>query len=184
MLSRFPQEVEAPQIAAKNPQVTQVSPSDWVIRQQEDPALREVSEWLQRGKPPTAEERGAAPALARRPLREWRRLRLEAGVLQREVRERHTGDVLWQTVLAWTHTVWNQYHQAMGHMSATRIEAAMRRGFFWPRLGQDVRDWSSNRPQCIQSKDRPKFVPPRNGGYGLFVTGKTGGVLSTYIGDD
>lgn len=95
----------------QSPQVTQVSPSHWVIRQQGDPALGEVREWLQRGKPPTAEDMGAAPPLARHLLREWNLSRLEAGVLQREVREHHIRDVLLETVppSAWTYVVWQQY---------------------------------------------------------------------------
>uniref|UniRef100_A0A3B5A4Z5 Gypsy retrotransposon integrase-like protein 1 n=1 Tax=Stegastes partitus TaxID=144197 RepID=A0A3B5A4Z5_9TELE len=45
-------------------------------------------------------------------------------------------------------------------MSAARAEAALRRAFFWPRLGQDVRNWSSDCPQCIQRKGRPEVRAP------------------------
>lgn len=103
-----------------------------------------------------------APPLARRLRRDWERLRLETGVIQREVRDRHTREVLRQVVLPPSHTyqVWKHYHQNMGHMSTARTEAALRRGFFWPNLGQDVREWSASCPQCTQRKNRPEVRAP------------------------
>lgn len=163
VLSRFPQEeVEAQQVAALDLQVTKPSQSEWVDRQQADLALREVREWVQKRKLPTAEERRAALPVSKWLLSDWSCLRLEAGVLQRKVRDCHTGDVLWQIVLlpVWARTIWEQYHQAMGHISSTRTEAALRRGFFWPKLGQDVKEWSSSCLQCIQSKNRPEVRAP------------------------
>lgn len=164
VLSRFPQEEEtkACPVMAEGAEEAEAPESEWAERQQEDPALQEVRAWLQRGRLPTTEDRSAARPAAKRLLRDWSRLRLEEGVLQRKVREQHTGDVLWQIVLppAWTHKVWKQYHQNMGHMGAARTEAALRRGFFWPNLGPEVREWSAGCPQCVQRKNLPVVKAP------------------------
>ncbi|KAJ8006688.1 hypothetical protein DPEC_G00109820 [Dallia pectoralis] len=60
------------------------SVSIWSERQENDPALREVCGWFKQGRRPDATARKAALPLSRCLLRHWGRLRLHAGLLQRE----------------------------------------------------------------------------------------------------
>jgi len=166
VLSRVPQEEEVgvnqTTIDPPESRAPQLDGEEWQERQPEDPALRQVCEWLQQGRRPTAEEKSVAPSLARRLVRDWNQLHLDSGVLQREVMERHTGERLRQIVVpaTGTRTFWQQYHKATGHMSAARTGATLRQGFFWPKLGEDIREWAASCPQCAQSKTRPEVRAP------------------------
>lgn len=104
VLSRFPQESEV----VRSYTATEVSPLDhpsqqdgvdWKGLQRADVALEQVCEWLQQGHHPGKEARDAAPPLAKHLLRDWNRLQLNTGLLQREVQDRLTGDPVAQIVV-------------------------------------------------------------------------------------
>ncbi|KAJ8367801.1 hypothetical protein SKAU_G00078290 [Synaphobranchus kaupii] len=111
---------------------------------------------------PDRETRQKAQPLEKRLLRDWGRLQLRAGIIRREVREHHTGLPRTQVVVptAWTRQLWEQYHTATGYMSAYRIEEALRRSFFWPRLSEDLKEWVASCPHCVQGKARPEAKAP------------------------
>ena len=47
-------------------------------------------------------------------------------------------------------------------MGANRIEATLHQGFFWPGLGNDVRRWVAECPNCIQKKPGSARRAPLN----------------------
>ncbi|KAJ8009963.1 hypothetical protein DPEC_G00069630 [Dallia pectoralis] len=163
VLSRFPQEAAVLMTSAEDQscQPEERSVSIWSERQENNPALKEVCGWIKQGRRPDAAARKAALPLSRCLLRHWGRLRLHAGLLQREVIERHTEQIQFQIVVPERWTQPEEYHQATGHMGSVRLEAALRRSFFWPRLGEDVKRWATNCHRCAQSKARPENTRDR-----------------------
>lgn len=137
-------------------------PEDWLAQQRADPALQEICRWLRQGKQPDRTSRQAAPEMARRLLLDWDRLYLDATGLQRKVRDPGTGQTRAQLVVpkALTRRLWERYHVALGHLGVERTEAALRQGYFWPRMGRDLRDWTAECPTCICSKAGPEVRAP------------------------
>lgn len=135
---------------------------NWRQVQQEDPALQVLSERLYRGERPTGRARQDAYQEERRWWREWDRLALKDGIIGRKVWIAVESTWGWQILVPGSATqgLWGSYHASLGHLSAGRIEAALRRGFYWPRLGEDVRRWTAECPQCVQRKPGPEVKAP------------------------
>ncbi|KAL7855921.1 hypothetical protein AOLI_G00195250 [Acnodon oligacanthus] len=51
-----------------------------------------------------------------------------------------------------TKEVWETYHQSMGHPSSERMLATLRQHCYWPRMTQDVKEWTATCPQCVLAK--------------------------------
>lgn len=59
--------------------------------------------------------------------------------------------------------LWANYHDRMGHLSAERVLAALRQRCYWPRIVQDVKEWTQGCiPMCL--------CQTRIAGEGPFVT--------------
>lgn len=48
--------------------------------------------------------------------------------------------------------VWRAYHDGMGHPSSERTLAALRKRCYWPRMTQDVKEWTEICLQCVCAK--------------------------------
>ena len=87
---------------------------------------------------------------------------MREGVIGRKVWDA-VGDTWWWQILvprAATKGLFRRYHGALGHLSAGRTEAALKRGFYWPKLGEDVKCWVAECPQCVQRKPGPEVRAP------------------------
>ena len=87
---------------------------------------------------------------------------MREGVIGRKVWDA-VGDTWWWQILvprAATKGLFQRYHGALGHLSAGRTEAALKRGFYWPKLGEDVKCWVAECPQCVQRKPEPEVSAP------------------------
>ncbi|KAK1887887.1 Gypsy retrotransposon integrase-like protein 1 [Dissostichus eleginoides] len=129
--------------------------------QEGDQALVQVKEWVARGHFPLPEERKASQPAVKRLLREWSRLYIQEGVLKRRTQERHTGLNLSQIVVPTgkTQELWEKYHQASGHMGIAKIDALLRKTFYWVGMGTDLQTWASNCVSCTQQKKGPELLP-------------------------
>ena len=127
-----------------------------------DPSLRQLAERLGQGGPPTGIIRKEAHPEERRWWREWERLSVREGVLGRKVWNSVGDTWRWQILVprAATKGLFQRYHGALGHLSAGQTEAVLRRGFYWPKLGEDVRRWVAECPQCVQRKPGPEVRAP------------------------
>lgn len=135
---------------------------DWRQIQQDDPHLKVLAERVRQGKRPSGQAREDAHWEERRWWREWDRLAIREGVIGRRVWDVVEDTWRWQILVPSpsTQSLWEKYHTSLGHLSAGRTEAALRRGFYWPRLGGDVRRWIMECPQCVQRKPGPEVRAP------------------------
>ncbi|KAF3858289.1 hypothetical protein F7725_011490 [Dissostichus mawsoni] len=126
----------------------------WVVKgrlpiREGDQALVQVKEWVARGHFPLPEERKASQPAVKRLLREWSRLYIQ----EAENQERHTGLNLSQIVVPTgkTQELWEKYHQASGHMGIAKIDALLRKTFYWRVYKQVAARTKANR---LRDKDR------------------------------
>lgn len=171
LLSRLPQEAEScglqasEETAVVESEDSRATCESWKSCQEEDQVLSRVLEWVSRGHHPTTEaSRGELPAV-RRHLREWKRLYIQDGTLRRRAQDHNTGLTLAQIVVprSKTRDLWEQYHRTSGHMGVAKIEALLRKTFYWPGMGSDLQDWTSTCFHCLQHKSglevRAPLVP-------------------------
>ncbi|KAJ8409271.1 hypothetical protein AAFF_G00234690 [Aldrovandia affinis] len=80
--------------------------------------------------------------------------RIDRGVLYRRVQDPVEGHLVWQLLVPTgeAYHVWQQYHQPMGHLCTNKLEAALKRWFFWPGMGADVRNRTRDCAQCVVVK--------------------------------
>ncbi|XP_032367401.1 uncharacterized protein LOC116686492 [Etheostoma spectabile] len=78
----------------------------------------------------------------------------EDGILGRLHRETGTGGEVFQVVVPKRETkeVWGMYHDKMGHPSGERTLTTLQRRCYWPRMNEDVREWTAACPQCVCAK--------------------------------
>lgn len=93
------------------------TPPQWSSLQGEDPTLRRVSWYLQRGHRPNKQERRQESKLVLRILQHWERLSLIGGVLCRTLRDPKEVDPVIQLLVpeGEQHSVWQLYHECAGH---------------------------------------------------------------------
>lgn len=59
-----------------------------------------------------------------------------------------------------TKGVWQTYHEEMGHPSSGRAMAVIRQRCFWPRMTQDIKEWTETCLQCVCVKAGPEVRAP------------------------
>lgn len=155
VLSRLPQETVPTQQAQVSTVESDAVPdvgNQWRDWQEEEPPLAQVKEWVTEGHIPRPEERKASLPVVRHLLREWSRLHIQEGVLKRRVLERHTGLSHSQIVVptSKTHELWEKYHNTSGHMGMAKMEALLRKAFYWPGMTTDLQEWASKCVSCVQ----------------------------------
>lgn len=167
VLSRLPLETGSDRQAQVETAVVESEASTeaedhWKDWQEKDQTVAQMKGWVVRNSFPGAEERKACLPATKRLLREWSRLHIQEGVLQRRAQERHTGLSLYQIVVPKdkTHKLWEKYHTASGHMGMAKIEGLLRKTFYWPGMGADLQEWASKCAICTQQKRGPEVRAP------------------------
>ena len=156
-LSRFP--VDAPAVQAV--ELTPAAGADgWQEAQRRDGVITEVMGWVERGRPPTPAERSQCSKEASQLLRHWARLRVNGGVLYRNVIDPRTQDEYAQLVCpgARREEVWRGIHEAAAHAGVERTLAQLRRRFYWTGMEGAVRTFHQRCVTCSLQKAR---VEPR-----------------------
>lgn len=169
LLSRLPQETiptqQAEMVPAQQAQVSAVEldtapdvGNEWRDWQEEEPALVQVKEWVTEGHPLRPEERKMSLPVVRRHLREWSRLHIQEGVLKCRVLERHTRLSLSKIMvpMSKTHELWEKYHNTSGHMGVAKMEALLRKAFYWQDMTTNLQEWASKCVSCVQQKRGPE----------------------------
>ena len=60
-----------------------------------------------------------------------------------------------------TYELWKKYHDTFGHMGVAKMEALLRRAFYWPGMTTYLQEWAS---QCANIHPTEKGL----GGKGTF----------------
>lgn len=109
-----------------------------------------------------AEVSDPLPPYVKQLHREWDQIVLRDGILGRLQSETGSGLEIFQTIIPEqaTQEVWETYHQSMGHPSGKRTLATLRQRCYWPRMTQDVKEWTATCPQCVLAKVGPEVRAP------------------------
>ena len=140
----------------------QEAEEDWAHQQQQDPDLCRLSDWLKRGFPPTALERGGISTTLQKLLREWSRLENKDGVLSRKRVQQGTGEPCQQVLVPQKRgqTLWEEYHRQAGHANPDKTAGLLRQRYFWPGMAKDFAIWGQECRQCIPNKSGPVVRAP------------------------
>ena len=135
--------------------------NNWERLQRDDPILRRVVEFVERGLKPSRKEQRELYREAmefRDYLNQWERLSLRNKVLHRKrVME---GKEVWQLVLpkAERARAMEGLHDQVGHLGRTRTLDLVQARFYWPKMSRDVREKVQKCLPCIKRK---KHIPDR-----------------------
>lgn len=154
-LSRLP----SPSMLAD--QVVAEEDETWAEKQAKDPELVLFRRWKEQWQPPPEVSDSLSPYL-RQLRREWDQIMLRDGLLGRLYQEVGSGREIFQVIVPKQEAdgVWKAYHDAMGHQSSERTLAVLRQRCYWPRMTQDVKEWTAECPQCVLSKAGPEVRVP------------------------
>jgi hypothetical protein len=134
----------------------------WLEWQRQDPDLQQICLWVEVGTLPPDLDKRSLSLQMRQLLREWDRLKMDRGLLMRQVLEPDTGVTGLQIILPpkCCFELWLEYHRAAGHSGVEKVLSILRRRFFWPGMSRDVRVWTQECPTCLVSKAGPEIRAP------------------------
>ena len=132
----------------------------WEERQVRDPDLFQVRQW-KRQQLPRPEVCGSFSPYMKQLLGEWDKIILQNGILGRLCCT-GSGSEAFQVIVPKQEAkgVWRTYHDEMGHPSSERALAALRQRCYWPRMTQDVKEWTENCLRCVCAKAGPEVRAP------------------------
>lgn len=133
----------------------------WEEQQAEDPDLAQVKQWKLQSAP-KPEACATMSHYMKGLLREWDKIVLRDGVLERLWEAMDTGSSVLQIIVPSKQTgeVWRKYHSEMGHPSSERTTAVIQQICYWPGMARDVKAWTDTCPQCVCSKAGPEGRAP------------------------
>ena len=161
-LSRFPVDTGAVRSVELTPAagVDGWAGSEWLEAQQRDRIISEVVSCIERGRHPTLTEKRKWSREANQLLRQWTKLRVNRGILYRNVIDSNTQEEYSQLVCPGSRRkdVWREIHEAAAHAGLDRTLAQLRRRFYWPDMEGEVRKFHQSCVACSLQKAR---VEPR-----------------------
>ena len=134
----------------------------WLEWQRQDPDLQQICLWVEVGTLPPDLDKRSLSLQMRQLLREWDRLKMDRGLLMRQVLEPDTGVTGLQIILPpkCCFGLWLEYHRAAGHSGVEKVLSILRRRFFWPGMSRDIRVWTQECLTCLVSKAGPEIRAP------------------------
>lgn len=133
----------------------------WAEWQSRDSALSQIRQWKEQDltQPEVCESPSSYLAQL---LREWDKITLQNGVLMRRYQDVGSEGEISQVIIPKQESsgVWRAYHKRMGHPSGERTLAALRERCYWPRMTQDVKEWTGTCLQCVCGKAGPEVRAP------------------------
>lgn len=121
--------------------------------QRNDEDIGTVLLWVQKGEKPTKQvTKGWSPA-AKCLLREWAKLKVENGLLRREISYPREG-IIQQVVLpkCFRKLVLKHLHNDLGHLGAERVLSSVRDRFYWAHMSSEIERYVTQECQCIKDK--------------------------------
>jgi transposase InsO family protein len=129
--------------------------NDWIREQQKDSVVSRIRYWLNSKRPPTREERSHESLIVKQALRELNRLVIRDGVIYRTRHDLNTGKMTYQLCLpkCFIKQALSGLHDDMGHLGVDRTLESLRQRFYWPKMGENVREYIRRCRQCSRRKD-------------------------------
>lgn len=159
-LSRRPPEETSSHVRATTEDGVQKGPEGWAERQEEDPTLRTVKARIQQ---PGCTQ-GHKSKLLKPYSKCWHQLQMKGDLLVKVSEEKGSNQQIEQIVVppGWRRLVWEEYHNAAGHLAGAKTLSLLQRRFYWPGQGDDVHQWSTNCSHCWYQRPQPEVRAPLN----------------------
>lgn len=159
-LSRRPPEETSSHVMATTEDGVQKEPEGWAERQEEDPTLNAVKAMIQQ---PNSTQRYKSKLL-KAYSKCWHQLQMKGNLLVKLSEEQGSNQQVEQIVVpaGWRRLVWEEYHNAAGHLAGAKTLSLLQRRFYWPGQGDDVHQWSSNCSHCWSQRPQPEVRAPLN----------------------
>lgn len=137
--------------------VRPISRSELANAQRSDPVISKVLQYLEKGKKPIKEERIGESDEVLSLIRDWPRLKVENGLLNR-YSSLAGGTGRTQLVLpsCYKRLVLSELHDKMGHLGAERVVHLARERFFWPKMVSEIEKYVTQECSCLKDK-RPNL---------------------------
>ncbi|XP_076840784.1 uncharacterized protein LOC143485286 [Brachyhypopomus gauderio] len=119
-----------------------------------DPVIRDFTIYWTRGRPPTVEERAMQSPAVVELVKQWKRIREEAGVLYRVVHSPDGGEEILQLLLpeVLQREVLVALHDDHGHQGTERTTNLIRQRCYWPFMRKDIARWCQECSRCVVAK--------------------------------
>lgn len=129
------------------------------IAQQEDPGIGQVWSALRNGNITQVDKTKHRDCSLL--LREWRRLKMQKGVMYRIVNPPGKSRCS-QLVLPakYRNTVMKSLHDDSGHLGLDKTYGLIKDRFYWPRMKSEIEEYCQSCVRCIKRKTLPKRVAP------------------------
>ena len=159
-LSRLPEQ-EKEMVALHSDLVTVEGDGTWKERQTRDRELSQMIQWKEQQLPKPDVGESFSP-YTKSLLREWDTIVIQNGVLGRLWTQTGSGLEAFQVIVPKQETkdVWRTDHQAMGHPSSEKTTTTSRQRCYWPRMTQDIKEWTEACLQCVCAKAGPQVRAP------------------------
>jgi len=142
--------------------VDQVMAEDktWEERQARDPDLAQIRQWKEQ-RLPRPEVCGSPSRYMKQLLGQWNKIDLQEGVLRR-LCDVASDDETFRVIVPKQETrdMWRTYHEGMGHPGTARTLSTLQQRCYWPRMTQDVKEWTEACLQCVCAKAGPEVRAP------------------------
>lgn len=128
-------------------------------RQEADPIIKDVINWLKSGNTVPIDISSDSPEL-KLVLKEWKRLEMRDGLLYRK--RQFEEKTFYQLVLpeSLRAIALTCLHDDMGHMGIERTIELVRSRFYWPRMAADVEHKVKTCGRCVRRKTLPEKAAP------------------------
>ena len=132
-----------------NLQFKQVSNTDFLRAQDNDPIIGRVKKYKSLGREVTKEDRLHESPGVKLLMKDWKRLVVgEDGILRRN----NGGNVQLVLPQVYHSLVFKELHRDLGHLGSERVSCLARKWFYWPKMHRDIDHYIRKVCQCIQQK--------------------------------
>ena len=123
--------------------------------QMNDQDLGPVLEAVKMGMRPNKQQLQGMSLSQRKVCGQWERLRIQQGVLVRDLQDPRDGVNICQLMVpkSLQQPIYESHHDHGGHFSVKGTLAKLKRGYYWSSMSKDVQVWVQKCKRCILAKD-------------------------------
>lgn len=123
--------------------------------QMKDQDLGPIVEAVKMGMRPNKKQSRDMSLSQRKVCGQWERLRIQQGVLVRDLQDPRDGVNICQLMVPkpLQHPIYESHHDHGGHFSVKGTLAKLKRGYYWASMSKDVQVWVQKCKRCILAKD-------------------------------
>ena len=123
--------------------------------QMKDQDLGPVLEAVKMGVRPNKQQLQGMSLSQRKACGQWERLRIQQGVLVRDLQDPRDGVNICQLMVpkSLQQPIYESHHDHGGHFSVKGTLAKLKRGYYWSSMSKDVQAWVQKCKRCILAKD-------------------------------